>query len=79
MYTVRDKKNLFYILPLYFECDCYYIFKNRYILFLFFTETKERNKKKVKQNGVAIQGLQVQKCFPSGTQERGFNPRFEFG
>ena len=45
MYTVRDKKNLFYILPLYFECDCYYIFKNRYILFLFFTETKERNKK----------------------------------
>ena len=80
MYTVRDKKKIYSIYSHFILSVTVIIFlKNRYILFLFFTETKERNKKKVKQNGVAIQGLQVQKCFPSGTQERGFNPRFEFG
>ena len=53
MYTVRDKKNLFYILPLYFECDCYYIFKKIDIFYFYFLQKpkKETKKSKTKWRG----------------------------
>ena len=46
MYTVRDKKIYSIYSHFILSVTVIIFLKNRYILFLFFTETKERHKKK---------------------------------